>query len=540
MSLLIVAATLLPACSLLVGLNGFAGGEDETKSSVGDGGGTDPDPDTGTLANAEGGADASCDPPVDPPQTGTTYYVSPTGLDANPGTRDLPFLTFTTALPKLHAGDTLMLADGVYTKATTGVLTLNCNAGLASGTPYSPILVRSENERRAWIQGDGTGPAIYVVNCNFWTFDGLYASGADFAGTQTPASQGGIVSINYSTSTKVRRSLIARTNRCLTGSGSLTTDAIQTYNAPNTLIEDNEIYDYHAKGIGAYGDATLRGNYTNPRNYAQRNPPACAVGSTTQGQVDQGKGTVFENAVAEGNDIGLRGGERSYVVGSIALDNVIGLYGQAFWETLTNGVDVRDTVLVANQTAIKSDGWAFTLDHVTVLGNSKKAIVFTDNGGTSQPPRNLFASRTLFSQNGAIDLQSADSWTFDTINSFDNTPTNYPTAEAIGDNAGNIQRSLSVPSGMGLGSGQCAVYVPQSSPLRSAPGGGDIGANLVNRYRDQKVTCERFWNATTGMLRCGATVAGVNDDSQGMTIETRACINVHRRLNVGTNGCAVP
>ena len=40
--------------------------------------------------------------------------------------------------------------------------------------------------------------------------------------------------------------------------------------------------------------------------------------------------------------------------------------------------------------------------------------------------------------------------------------------------------------------------------------------------------------------RRGATVAGVNDDSQGMTIETRACINVHRRLNVGTNGCAVP
>ena len=34
------------------------------------------------------------------------YFMSPTGNDANPGTRDQPWLTFAGALPRLVPGDT--------------------------------------------------------------------------------------------------------------------------------------------------------------------------------------------------------------------------------------------------------------------------------------------------------------------------------------------------------------------------------------------------------------------------------------------------
>ena len=46
--------------------------------------------------------------------TGNTYYVSPTGNDANPGTATAPFRTFAKANSLLTAGSTLYIYAGVY------------------------------------------------------------------------------------------------------------------------------------------------------------------------------------------------------------------------------------------------------------------------------------------------------------------------------------------------------------------------------------------------------------------------------------------
>ncbi|MBI2557718.1 DUF1565 domain-containing protein [Candidatus Woesearchaeota archaeon] len=46
--------------------------------------------------------------------TGNTYYISPTGSDSNPGTSASPWKTFAFTIPKLKAGDTLILKDGTY------------------------------------------------------------------------------------------------------------------------------------------------------------------------------------------------------------------------------------------------------------------------------------------------------------------------------------------------------------------------------------------------------------------------------------------
>jgi len=91
---------------------------------------------------------------------------------------------------------------------------------------------------------------------------------------------------------------------------------------------------------------------------------------------------------------------------------------------------------------------------------------------------------------------------------------------------------------MGTGTNQCIVYVPAGSNMKGAgEDGKDIGANIIYRYENGTLTSTKLWNQSTGQFPCGATVVGVNDDS---TFPNSACVNVHKRLNVGVNGCMIP
>ncbi len=55
------------------------------------------------------------------------YFVSPTGNDAHPGTRDQPFATITKAHSVLAIGDTIYVRGGTYTLTTTIVLSKSGN-----------------------------------------------------------------------------------------------------------------------------------------------------------------------------------------------------------------------------------------------------------------------------------------------------------------------------------------------------------------------------------------------------------------------------
>ena len=46
--------------------------------------------------------------------TGTTYHVSPSGSDRNPGTEDLPFKTIQRAADLAMPGDTVVVHAGEY------------------------------------------------------------------------------------------------------------------------------------------------------------------------------------------------------------------------------------------------------------------------------------------------------------------------------------------------------------------------------------------------------------------------------------------
>ena len=63
---------------------------------------------------------------------------------------------------------------------------------------------------------------------------------------------------------------------------------------------------------------------------------------------------------------------------------------------------------------------------------------------------------------------------------------------------------------------------------------GDVGANVVYRYQDGKLTSTPLWDPHTGAFPCGAVVPGINDDP------SQSCIGVHERFRVGNDDCALP
>ena len=65
-------------------------------------------------------------------------------------------------------------------------------------------------------------------------------------------------------------------------------------------------------------------------------------------------------------------------------------------------------------------------------------------------------------------------------------------------------------------------------------GGADIGANVLYRYHNGSLTNQPLWDPVTGAFPHGAIVAGVND------IAGSSAFDVHKRLNVNTNGCPFP
>lgn len=101
----------------------------------------------------------------------TTYYASPDGKDANPGTMDSPWRTIQRAKRVLKPGDALLLADGEY---PGGVI---FNTPGASG---SPITFKAINPGRAILRGDQTHQDdVFMVREASWVvIDGLVLQNA--------------------------------------------------------------------------------------------------------------------------------------------------------------------------------------------------------------------------------------------------------------------------------------------------------------------------------------------------------------------------
>ena len=98
--------------------------------------------------------------PSTQPTTGKTYYVATNGNDAAPGTAALPWRTFARAWQVMRPGDTLLIADGVYTEPL--------HVGV-EGVAGAPITIKAVNDGKVTI--DGQGQTIPIKLGDNWPGD---------------------------------------------------------------------------------------------------------------------------------------------------------------------------------------------------------------------------------------------------------------------------------------------------------------------------------------------------------------------------------
>jgi len=121
---------------------------------------------TVTARNAAGSSPASTpSAPATPTAplvgSGSVYYISPSGNDSAAGGLATPWATFMQSLPKLLAGDTLIVRSGLYSETVSYPPTRN-------GTAANRIIIQNYPGERPVICG-----FLHLTNISFWTFDGL-------------------------------------------------------------------------------------------------------------------------------------------------------------------------------------------------------------------------------------------------------------------------------------------------------------------------------------------------------------------------------
>ena len=484
------------------------------------------------------------------------YYLSPSGSDANSGTRQSPWQSFQFAVPRLQPGDTLILLDGVYQRATTGYPDIRCDVGAKNGTAPGPITLRADHERAALIDGDGHSPSFFMQSCSFWVVDGLRARSVDAADAPMTPDAGSVFALgNDNHHVVLRRLLASHPNRFRHTHGVRIGDA-----SSDVLVEECEVYDYHQNAFETARTTAVefRRNYSHSRQAADV-PGGFTTEDPTRGDVgvlmEETRFALAENNLVESAKTGVRVMGRSEVVPSdlpaLATDPVTGnrMLGNVVISPSDSGyridsrcmsqvpcteatrfpvdTELTDNVAVGGPAGVSSSGGVGTrISQFTSVGtNVGVSIVVTpDNVGLRSDSSTVNALAVGFDTAGFLSMGEV-TWGFD----------HCAVAAKAGQTFVPMDAHVTSPIAADSAQGQCPVAIPAGSPLKGAGAGGrDVGANAAGRYEGGVLTLTRLWDPSTGAFPCGAVVVGLNDDP------TISCIGAHQRLHVGSLGCAVP
>lgn len=459
-----------------------------------------------------------------------TYYIGDSGSDTNPGTLAAPWLTWTHAFAKSTCGDTLLVMDGTYTRAKNGGFSLKktCTAS----TTYT---VKAQNERQAFLSGDGSGIVAYVYNSAYITLQGLRVKNIDYASGQA----GSNVTVADSNHITLRRLLVTHNNRYFNN------HLIQLTRSPYSVVEENELYFFHRHGIilNATSNAVVRRNYCHARNYADiaggRYSGIPATGDDCI-VVYPGDSNIIENNVSDGSvgkgfsvqASGTGHGNKFY--GNIAIGASIGIS----LDVRGTGLDQmpRDTVIenmvVIGSTGvgIRSRGAKNTICNQCMVLTSVNGIVAdTIAGYPGDGLYSFFSNNSLVSGNGTgtgfLMTDQIQTWTMNSLNSIKNLRNYNPVSDSNWGTQKVVDPVL----------GTCRVWIPAASPMKGAGiNGKDIGANILYRYENGELTDVPLWDRATGEFPQGALVTGLND------LEGESLFDLHKRLNINRNGCLFP
>jgi hypothetical protein len=493
------------------------------------------------------------------PALGSTYFLSPNGNNRDSGTEHAPWKTFAFAVRRLVPGDTLILLDGRYDSATTGLLAVDCASGAKHGASSSPITVMAQNERRALIVGDGRLAPVSIQNCSYWHLRGLYTRQIDNA--RAPGGSGFNVHLRDSSHLTVQRCLAYGANRYTNVS------IIVLHRTHDSLVEECEAYFFHRKGISLGVKAarnTIRRNYVHSRFAGDvcRNCEGDSSGQSSR-RGDEGinlgypgSDNVAENNISEGSYIGftvnaLGASDRNKFYGNIAVDNDYGFlitsrgagttrtphdtvlshnvaigstrtgaYLRGAENTRASNLTILDTVSGHGLAADHS-----SLDHITDAARCDKDTSPCGNGASSTHVLNTLVLNSAGIGIRIATAQQEGGWSVTFSNAYNNRLDYSPGSSP------NLVDSSTVDPQLG----SCKLWIPDGSPMKGGgKNGADIGATILYRYQSARLTSQPLWDPATGAFPSGALVAGVND------IAGQSAFDVHQRLNVNTNGCSFP
>ncbi len=102
-------------------------------------------------------------------------YISPDGLDTNPGTIDSAYATFPTAISAAQPGDTIYVRGGVYNLIATITIT-----AVKSGTLELMFTMTAYNDEVPILDfsAQAFGSRGFILKANYWHFKGLQIKGA--------------------------------------------------------------------------------------------------------------------------------------------------------------------------------------------------------------------------------------------------------------------------------------------------------------------------------------------------------------------------
>ena len=482
------------------------------------------------------------------PAQSATYYISPTGSDANPGTSAKPWLTFVYALDSSRAscGDTLVLLNGTYGDGTsTGKIAisgLTCTAG-------NELTIRALNQRQAKIFDNGTGFALRVRNSAYLIFDGLYNRSQD----NSSGATGKLFQIETSNHITVRNSLARNPNRYNNA------HTYTAYKSQDILFEDNESYVFsrHCVSAGESTRVVVRRQYCNPRG--GKIPSGFSAGGQPLGSGDAVlsmypcRDCIVENSIADGTESPMFLNEQNATYGSGVLQingKVLGSIcykcnaGNAIYPNARKVVNtnyapqntlVRDVAVVDSggpSLVVKCEGCInAVIEHVTAIqtGGTGGGIAAMDNSYGGTPAQNSITIRdnlvTGFNGTG-FSVSGYNTWSGNNNRSTANSASFSPSRSS------NWGSTYTNAHGMGT----CKVWVPAGAAGKGqGTGGSDIGANILYRYVDGVLTTTPLWDPTTGEFPHGAIDMDGTNDVDGKSLK-----DIHLRLNVNTGGCSFP
>lgn len=272
----------------------------------------------------------------------TTYHVTTTGSDANPGTQAAPFATIQKAADVAVAGDIIVVGPGGFPGARFST----------SGTPAEPVTVRGSEGTVVLSPGpmNSNGDNLWVRNASYVVIEGFEVTGAARAGIavqgEPDAHAVGVVvrgnvardNTRWGIFTAYAENILIEDNET---SGSALEHGIYVSNsADNPVIRDNVAHHNRSSGIQINADPVLPGD-----------------GRITNALVEAN--IIYENGLGGAAGINLASVSSSLIANNLLFDNHAS--GIALWDDGAGNEFGSANNRIFNNTVVQAPDGRFAL-----------------------------------------------------------------------------------------------------------------------------------------------------------------------------------